>query len=47
MYTPHTPYPSLDPTVVLWSSRLAAGSDLLIMMHGWSYDERHLFTLRD
>ncbi|MBT1664949.1 alpha/beta hydrolase [Curtobacterium flaccumfaciens] len=47
MRTPHTPYPLLDPTAVLWSSRLLAESDLLIMMHGWSYDERHLFALRD
>jgi phospholipase/carboxylesterase len=40
-------YPPLDPEAVLWSTRPpAAGSDLLIMMHGWSYDERHLFALR-
>lgn len=47
MRSPLTPYPLLDPTAVLRSSRLLAESDLLIMMHGWSYDERHLFTLRD
>jgi phospholipase/carboxylesterase len=40
-------YPPLDPDAVLWSAPApAAGSDLLIMMHGWSYDERHLFALR-
>jgi hypothetical protein len=40
-------YPPLDPNAVLWSTRPpAAGTDLLIMMHGWSYDERHLFALR-
>lgn len=47
MRTPHTAYPPLDPTAVLWSSELSAESDILIMMHGWSYDERHLFALRD
>lgn len=47
MFITPTPYPPLDPTAVLWSSRLSAGSDLLVMMHGWSYDERHLFALRD
>ena len=40
-------YPPLDPDSVLWSTPAPApGSDLLIMMHGWSYDERHLFALR-
>lgn len=40
-------YPALDPDAVLWShSPAAPHSDLLIMMHGWSYDERHLFALR-
>lgn len=42
-----TKYPPLDPGTVLWSDTAAdADSDLLIMMHGWSYDERHLFALR-
>lgn len=41
------PYPRLDPAAVLWSTPApAAAADLLVMMHGWSYDERHLFTLR-
>jgi phospholipase/carboxylesterase len=40
-------YPPIDPGAVLWSaSPPVAGTDLLIMMHGWSYDERHLFALR-
>lgn len=40
-------YPPLDPDAVLWSNRPpGAGTDLLVMMHGWSYDERHLFALR-
>ena len=40
-------YPPLDPGAVLWSHTPAdPDSDLLIMMHGWSYDERHLFALR-
>jgi phospholipase/carboxylesterase len=47
MHIPQAPYPQLDPNAVLWSSELSAESDLLIMMHGWSYDERHLFALRD
>lgn len=47
MRTLHAPYPLLDPTAVLWSSGLSAGSDLLITMHGWSHDERHLFAFRD
>lgn len=42
-----TMYPPLDPAAVLWSHTPAdPDSDLLIMMHGWSYDERHLFALR-
>jgi phospholipase/carboxylesterase len=42
-----TPYPQLDPDAVLWARPApAAAADLLIMMHGWSYDERHLFALR-
>jgi phospholipase/carboxylesterase len=40
-------YPPIDPDAVLWSTRApAAGRDLLVMLHGWSYDERHLFALR-
>ncbi|MGN7797771.1 alpha/beta hydrolase [Leifsonia sp. 22587] len=40
-------YPPLDPDSVLWAhSPGGPDSDLLIMMHGWSYDERHLFALR-
>lgn len=48
MPTPHNPtYPPLDPDAVLWAGRRpAAAADLLVMMHGWSYDERHLFALR-
>jgi phospholipase/carboxylesterase len=47
IYDPTT-YPKLDPDAVLWSNTAqpSADSDLLIMMHGWSYDERHLFSLR-
>lgn len=42
-----TAYPSLDADAVLWSTpQCSASTDLLIMMHGWSYDERHLFALR-
>jgi phospholipase/carboxylesterase len=41
------PYLRLDPDVVLWSAPPpAATADLLVMMHGWSYDERHLFSLQ-
>jgi len=47
MPSTRTPYPPLEPTAVLWSSSLSAGADLLVMMHGWSYDERHLFAFRD
>jgi phospholipase/carboxylesterase len=44
---PSTAYPPIDPDAVLWSRTPPdGGSDLLIMMHGWSYDERHLFALR-
>jgi len=40
-------YPPLDPNTVLWSSTPTdPNSDLLIMMHGWGYDERHLFAFR-
>lgn len=40
-------YPPLDPDAVLWPTPSSiAGIDSLIMMHGWSYDERHLFALR-
>jgi phospholipase/carboxylesterase len=40
-------YPPLDLDAVLWSNRPpGAGTDLLVMMHGWSYDEHHLFALR-
>jgi phospholipase/carboxylesterase len=48
MSTNHTlNYPPLDPDAVLWSHSAAdPDSHLLIMMHGWSYDERHLFGLR-
>jgi phospholipase/carboxylesterase len=42
-----TRYSPLDPDAVLWSGTPAdPDSALLIMMHGWSYDERHLFALR-
>lgn len=40
-------YPDLDPDAVLWTtSGSGTVADLIIMMHGWSYDERHLFALR-
>jgi phospholipase/carboxylesterase len=39
--------PGLDPAAVLWSAneRDRANRPLLVMMHGWSYDETHLFRL--
>lgn len=49
MTNPHLPdfYPPLDPTDVLWSKTSNGGySNLLVMMHGWGYDERHLFALQ-
>ena len=35
----------LDPGHVLWSAREPerAGRPLIVLMHGWSYDETHLF----
>jgi phospholipase/carboxylesterase len=42
-----TMYPPLNPDTVLWSNGATdSDTDLLVMMHGWSYDERHLFALR-
>jgi phospholipase/carboxylesterase len=37
----------IDAGAVLWSAdeRGRAGRPLLVMMHGWSYDETHLFAL--
>ncbi len=37
----------IDGGAVLWSAdeRVRAGRPLLVMMHGWSYDETHLFEL--
>ena len=49
MTNPHLPdaYPPLDPSAVLWSSTSNNDyANLLVMMHGWSYDERHLFALQ-
>ena len=39
----------LDPDVVAWSAPEGErdGRPLLIQMHGWSYDEQHLFQFRD
>lgn len=40
--------PVIDPENVLWSHPASEreGRPLLVLMHGWSYDERHLFALR-
>ncbi len=40
---------ALDPRHVLWSAPepRRAGRPLLVLMHGWSYDERHLFAFAD
>ncbi|AYG02620.1 alpha/beta hydrolase [Gryllotalpicola protaetiae] len=40
--------PAIDPQHVLWSHPAdeRAGRPLLVLMHGWSYDEHHLFALR-
>jgi phospholipase/carboxylesterase len=37
---------ALDPACVLWSAPAPrrAGRPLIVAMHGWSYDERHLFA---
>jgi phospholipase/carboxylesterase len=37
---------ALDPECVLWSAPepKRAGRPLIVAMHGWSYDERHLFA---
>ena len=37
---------ALDPRFVLWSAPepQRAGRPLILAMHGWSYDERHLFA---
>jgi hypothetical protein len=37
---------ALDPRHVLWSApeTQRAGRPLIVLMHGWSYDERHLFA---
>jgi phospholipase/carboxylesterase len=36
---------ALDPDHVLWSAPSAQRADrpLIVLLHGWSYDERHLF----
>jgi phospholipase/carboxylesterase len=41
------PRTSMDGDAVLWSAppRERAGRPLLVAMHGWSYDETHLFRL--
>jgi phospholipase/carboxylesterase len=40
-------YLQIDDRVVLWSAPEAERRDrpLLVMMHGWSYDETHLYQL--
>jgi len=37
---------ALDPRHVLWSApeTQRAGRPLIVLMHGWGYDERHLFA---
>ena len=37
---------ALDPRYVLWSATepQRAGRPLIVLMHGWGYDERHLFA---
>lgn len=42
-----TSRPGMDRAAVLWSAPEPerTGRPLLIMMHGWSYDETHLFRL--
>jgi phospholipase/carboxylesterase len=39
--------PSIDPRPVLWSAPEdeRAGRPLLVALHGWSYDETHLFGI--
>jgi phospholipase/carboxylesterase len=41
------PHPSIDGEAVLWSAAEGkrAHRPLLVAMHGWSYDETHLFRL--
>lgn len=41
------PRPSIDGEAVMWSvpEGERAGRPLLVAMHGWSYDETHLFRL--
>jgi phospholipase/carboxylesterase len=42
-----TPEPGMDRDKVLWSApeHERAGRPLLVMLHGWSYDETHLYRL--
>ncbi|MDJ0345750.1 hypothetical protein QMK19_34720 [Streptomyces sp. H10-C2] len=44
-----TPRLELDPEHVLWSAPESQRADrpLLVAMHGWSYDETHLFAFAD
>jgi phospholipase/carboxylesterase len=37
---------ALDPDYVLWSASATQRADrpLIVLLHGWSYDERHLFA---
>ena len=37
---------ALDPDYVLWSAPATQRADrpLIVLLHGWSYDERHLFA---
>jgi hypothetical protein len=37
---------ALDPDYVLWSAPAKQRADrpLIVLLHGWSYDERHLFA---
>jgi phospholipase/carboxylesterase len=39
--------PVFDAAAVAWSHPVRAGEPLLLMLHGWSYDETHLFGLRE
>jgi phospholipase/carboxylesterase len=39
---------AIDPNAVLWSAPKSErhGRPLIVLMHGWSYDETHLFAFR-
>jgi phospholipase/carboxylesterase len=42
-----TSEPGMDRGATLWSAadHERAGRPLLVMLHGWSYDETHLYQL--